>query len=191
MFCAKCGNQIPDGSAFCEKCGNQAGAGAGVPAVPPPAAANKSNTLVILLVIGAVVVGLIFILGILAAIAIPNFLRATDKAHYNRCAQALSGLKVAEEMYISDKNVYASDIEKLGMYMIPGCTVADGCGTAVKDRINKNCKPDTVNIEVINQGTDYTIKANAMDHRSCAICVSPKGYIPVAYEQCSDSFQCP
>ncbi|MEC4184972.1 zinc ribbon domain-containing protein [Adlercreutzia sp. R21] len=38
MFCPKCGNQLPDGSAFCGKCGAQLGA-----AAPAPAASARGS----------------------------------------------------------------------------------------------------------------------------------------------------
>ncbi len=136
------------------------------------------------------------IIGILVAVAIPNFLKAMDKARYTRCVQALSGLKVAEEMYISDNNTYIAlaDVEKLGMYMIPGCTVAAGCGTDVTDRIKGtatkqgNCKD--FNITTANGGFTYQITGTANDRTACKICMNAKGYNPEKYKDCAGGAAC-
>ncbi len=43
MFCAKCGNQLPDGCRFCPKCGTPVGNGAPSPAAKPQAAGPAGN----------------------------------------------------------------------------------------------------------------------------------------------------
>jgi prepilin-type N-terminal cleavage/methylation domain-containing protein len=140
------------------------------------------------------------IIGILIAIAIPNFLRAMDKARFTRCTQSLTGLKVAEEMYISDHNVYTSGAagdpgsEALGMYMVPGCTLEAGCGTAVEDRIGsgatpKNCAAWT--ITALSGGFDYKITGTATDRYKCHICVTPKGVFPETYTAANCGAACP
>ena len=127
------------------------------------------------------------IIGILVAVAIPNFMRAMDKAKYNRCLQALSGLKVAEEMYITDNNGgYTDQHELLGMYMIPGCTDPAGCGTQVSDRVvgtaakPTNCKGFAITL-VGGNAFEYQIAGTAFDRTSCKICVNAKGFGPAHY----------
>ncbi len=131
------------------------------------------------------------IIGILVAVAIPNFLKAMDKARYTRCVQALSGLKVAEEMYISDATQYVdlANVERLGMYMIPSCTNPDGCGTDVSDRIKGtaakqgNCKD--FNITTGGDGFTYEIQGTANDRTGCLVCVNATGYLPEKYKDCA------
>lgn len=126
------------------------------------------------------------------AVDLPSFLRAMDKAKFNRCAQTLSALKTAEGLYVGDKYVYAAtkDIEKLGIYMIPECTNEKGCGTAVSDRTLKNCKDFEIKISA--DGKDYQIIGTAMDRTSCCICVNSKGFTPESYTRCpSCPAQCP
>jgi type II secretory pathway pseudopilin PulG len=91
-YCAHCGGQVPDGAAFCPSCGK------------PPAAAvvttsGKSSKAVIVLV-GCVIalVGLA-VVGIIAAIAIPNFLDALQKAKQKRTVADLRVLGQAVESY--------------------------------------------------------------------------------------------
>ncbi len=135
----------------------------------------------------------IAIIGILAAVAIPNFLKARDKSNYTRCLQSLSGVKTAMEMYISDNGNYdimtkAGKENALGMYMIPGCT--DPTGTAancdVMARLGKNC--NNVVVDVLASGFDYDVKGNALDRFSCPICVSPKGFEPQSYASCNATY---
>ena len=136
--------------------------------------------------------GLIFF--IIAVVVYPECFNTTgmDKAKFNRCVQALAGLKVAEEMYIGDNNKYIGqkDVEKLGMYMIPGCTNPNGCGTSVRDRVLNNCKDFEVKIPA--DGQDYQIIGTAMDRTNCCICVNSKGISQEYYKNCpSCPAQCP
>ena len=146
--------------------------------------ANAGFTLIELMIVVAII-------GILIAVAIPNFLKAMHRAKYNRCAQALTGLKTAQEMYISDYNVYVDDANRewLGPYMIPGCTTTV-CGTEVADRIGttaapRNCKD--FEIISLNNGYDYEIHGTATDKTECKICVTAKGIKPETYAGCPNA----
>jgi hypothetical protein len=128
----------------------------------------------------------------------PPIPRSKDKTQFNRCAQTLSGLKVAEEMYHSDNNKYADNesLEKLGLYMIRGCTHENGCGTAVADQIGTAAKPKyckDYEIKVSANGLDYQITGTAMDRNKCKICVTSKGILPENYSDCSKQMKmkCP
>jgi type II secretion system protein G len=145
--------------------------------------AQKGFTLIELMIVVAII-------GILASIAIPNFLKARDKAMYTKCVSALSGLKVAQEMYISDKGIYASDINELAIYMIPGCTDPTGgdatCGAALEIRIENNCADDPDYEDIINPISDYEYEliAKARDRTKCHICMDAGGYSPSDYQDC-------
>ena len=132
------------------------------------------------------------IIGILAAIAIPNFLQAQQKARYTQCVEALKGIQTAMEMYISDHGSYdlqivapGVDPDALAMYMIPGCTLQDGSGAwagEVDMRIGRNC--DNFSINVIGNDYDYEIWGDAKERYSCPICVTPAGFAPENYAMC-------
>ncbi|GEM_PF-3012352 len=145
--------------------------------------AQKGFTLIELMIVVAII-------GILASIAIPNFLKARDKAMYTKCVSALSGLKVAQEMYISDKGIYASDINELAIYMIPGCTDPTGadatCGEALEVRLVNNCADDTDYETIIDPISDYEYQliAHAKDRTLCHICMDAAGYTPSDYQDC-------
>jgi hypothetical protein len=125
----------------------------------------------------------IFILFFLYVVSgIPQNARMMGKVKYNRCLQALSSLKVAEEMYLYDNKGYADNknLERLGMYMIPDCTKKDGCGNVVDERMKRNCQD--FEIKLSNNGLDYQITGTAMDRNRCKICVTPTGFAPERYD---------
>ncbi len=69
MYCPKCGTQNDDNAFKCVKCGTviQQVSHATIPV-------KKSNTAVVVLVVVGSVIGLIMLIGILAAIAIPGYI---------------------------------------------------------------------------------------------------------------------
>ena len=99
QYCAWCGNAIEAVSYVpCPRCGNPSN---GAPR--PSAGAKGTNTavVVVLVVVGLVV---LFIVGILAAIAIPNFLAAKERAMQKRTMADIRTLGAALESYASDNN---------------------------------------------------------------------------------------
>ena len=87
-------------------------------------------------------------------------------------------------MYLSDNNKYvgSESIEKLGMYMIPGCTNSSGCGTEVMDQIKTYCK--NFEVKTKSGGLDYQIIGTANDYIKCRICITQKGLKPNSYKDC-------
>ncbi|HSY49956.1 MAG TPA: type II secretion system protein GspG [Thermoanaerobaculia bacterium] len=102
QYCAYCGQAVEAVSYTpCPRCENPSNGS------PHPAAGGKntSTALVVVLVIaGGLVV--IAIIGILAAIAIPNLLTATQKAKQKRTMADIRSLGVALESYNADNNEY-------------------------------------------------------------------------------------
>lgn len=54
----------------------------------------------------------IAIIGILAAVAVPNFLNARDRARVSAAASAVHTIRTALEMYMVDEDCYPEDIGK-------------------------------------------------------------------------------
>ena len=77
MYCPQCGTQNDDNAFRCVACGTVIQQ---VP-VPPPLPVQKSNTVAIVLAICGGIFGVLAIIGILAAIAIPNFIAYRQKAY--------------------------------------------------------------------------------------------------------------
>jgi type II secretory pathway pseudopilin PulG len=91
-YCAHCGAEVPDGAAFCPRCGKS-------PAGPAMAAKPKSNA-TLFIILGCLAIPLIIaILGIIAAIVIPNFLDAMQKAKQKRAVDDLQHMGETIEVY--------------------------------------------------------------------------------------------
>ncbi|HJQ40103.1 MAG TPA: type II secretion system protein GspG [Thermoanaerobaculia bacterium] len=122
-FCAYCGTQLAEVSyAPCPNCGNPSN-GAPQGTVAPAAAPAKGGSKTAVIVIG-VVVGLfviIGVLGIIAAIAIPNLVTAAERAKSQRTMADLRTIATAVEAYATDHNQYpnATSIDALGPFLTP------------------------------------------------------------------------
>ena len=91
-YCAHCGSQVPDGAAFCPKCGK--------PAPGPVVTTKKSTPTAMIVMIGcAILLFLVAIVGIIAAILVPNFLDAQQKAKQKRAMIDVQTIGQAVELY--------------------------------------------------------------------------------------------
>jgi Tfp pilus assembly protein PilE len=108
MYCPKCGTQNEDNAFKCIRCGTI------IQKIPGRVVTlKKSNTAVIVLAIVGAFVGVIMIIGILAAIAIPQF-SAYRTRSYNSVAQSdVRNLATAEEAYYVDYSTYTSSVSAL------------------------------------------------------------------------------
>jgi type II secretory pathway pseudopilin PulG len=116
-YCAYCGSWTEQVSAApCASCGKPSN-GAPVRAV----AATGSNPA--LIVVGVIVAALfgVAIIGILAAIAIPNFLNAKGRAQQKRTMADIRSVAVAAETYATENRTYppAESIAELGSFLSP------------------------------------------------------------------------
>jgi type II secretory pathway pseudopilin PulG len=94
-YCAQCGTAVPAGAAACPQCGRPVpGAAAGA-----AGQAKSYRTLVIVLVGCAVVFIGVGVVGILAALIIPNFLDASQKAKQKRSVAEIQRIGQAIEAY--------------------------------------------------------------------------------------------
>jgi type II secretory pathway pseudopilin PulG len=102
QYCAYCGNAVDAVSyAPCPRCGNPSN---GAPR--PVASAKGSNTamIVVIVIVGGLFV--VAVIGILAAIAIPNLLTAQQRAKQRRTMADIRSLSAAIEASSTDKNEY-------------------------------------------------------------------------------------
>lgn len=120
-FCAYCGNQLAEVSyAPCPQCGNPSnGAPRGAKAPPAQASGSKTAMIVVIVLVGGFF--LIAILGILAAIAIPNLITAQHRSRQKRTMADMRSVSTAIEAYATDKNEYpnAKSTEELGPLLSP------------------------------------------------------------------------
>ena len=136
-YCAYCGSHVAQVSFVpCASCGNPTN---GAPS-RPGGTAGGSNSLA--LVIGIVVGGLVLvaIVGILAAIAIPNLLTATQRSRQKRTMADMRAVAVALETYGVDHSqeeyppgeYVASLVPHLQPKYVKNLPELDGWGTGIR-----------------------------------------------------------
>ena len=100
-FCAYCGAQVAQTSyAPCPSCGNPNNG------APKPAASGGGKAAIIVAVVAVGALMGLVVLGILAAIAIPNLLTATQRSKQKRTMADIRTIAVATEAYAADKREY-------------------------------------------------------------------------------------
>ncbi len=115
-FCAWCGNQVTDVSyAACPRCGNPSNGSQRV----ARGEGSKSAGIIIGVIVGGLV--LVAVLGILAAIAIPNFLTALNRSKQKRSMADMRTIATAVEAYSTDQNHYpeVSSVSDLSSALVP------------------------------------------------------------------------
>lgn len=85
------------------------------PPAPTPQKKGRSNTTALILAICVAIVPMIFIFGIIAAIAIPNFQKFGARAKQSEAKTSLSLAYTGEKSFIAEWNVATSDVQSLGL----------------------------------------------------------------------------
>lgn len=131
QFCKQCGERLYPGATTCPKCG-------------APVKKGMSTCAIVGIVFGAMFVVGIIIVGILAAILIPNFVRARAAGQFTQCQSNCKNIGTALEMYSTDNSgQYPDSIDKLSpdyLRVIPTCAAA-GENTYNKSYTSWNEKP--------------------------------------------------
>ena len=146
-------------------------------------AATAGFTLIELMIVVAII-------GILAAVAIPYFQKARNKARFTTCIEALDGVRKAEEMYLDDVGKYAGNLDYLASFFIQGCVALDGsdCAGDVQSRVERSCDTGTIVLTLQAAGYDYEVTAKAKDRYTCPICMNTRGYLPEQYSTCGPTY---
>lgn len=112
-YCVHCGKEVPDGSTYCPACGRPA-------ANRAVARSGTSKGVWIAIGVGCLVLAVVF-LAILAAILVPNFLDALQKAKQKRTMADLRNLGTAIESYRADEGEAppADSVSGLAEYLVP------------------------------------------------------------------------
>lgn len=103
ITCSECAKSVSSETAACPSCG--------YPIKPPPAPAKKTGLwwgLGCLLAVPAVLI-IVAIFGLLAAIAIPSFVKARDTSQLNTCINNLRMIDAAKEQAALEHNYKKGD----------------------------------------------------------------------------------
>lgn len=114
-YCAFCGNQVAPGTAVCPYCGNPPSG------IRPPVVKGLQSGPLVIVVIGVVLVGAIAFMGIIAALLIPNFLDALQKAKQKRTVADMRNLGVSLYDYLTDQGSFppAENLQELSSHLVP------------------------------------------------------------------------
>jgi type IV pilus assembly protein PilA len=130
MYCPNCGAQMAEGAGRCPQCGvdprgfvaqhTAAPAPPPMPSgqVPPSPLAGTAPrrgmpVIGIVALVGGILFFLFVVLGILAAIAIPDFLRFQAKAKQSEARQNLAMIYTEQAGYRAEHDRYASDFDEI------------------------------------------------------------------------------
>lgn len=116
MYCTHCGTQVPDQSSFCHVCGKPPVRAAAA----PPAGASIHPMIIVVIVLGGLMV-VVAIIGIIAAIAIPNMLNAINRGRQKRTLADMRVIANATESWAVDHGHYpdADSIAGLADFLEP------------------------------------------------------------------------
>ena len=89
-----------------------------LPPPPKPASSNKTVLIIALIVGGALVFCMCS--GVLAAIAIPNFIRFQARSKQAECKTTLKSMYIAQQAYFAEKDNYADEATDLSMFSTVG-----------------------------------------------------------------------
>ena len=119
--CPSCGNEVSDQAAACPQCGHPLKSSVGVQTGPTsPPKKSMSTGCIVGLVLLAMVPVFVAVIGILAAIAIPNFLKFQARARQSEAKANLKGIYVANRAHYAETGVGAQTFEEMGFELEPG-----------------------------------------------------------------------
>jgi type II secretory pathway pseudopilin PulG len=131
MNCSQCQTPLTEGAQFCSACGATS-----VPGGMPGGPAKKSGMASCAIIAAVVAVVGIFLIGIVAAIAVPNFLSAVQRGKQKRTMGDMKTLASAIESYKTDSNHYpaGNSMDELCKTLMPDylaeCIRKDGWSSA-------------------------------------------------------------
>lgn len=125
----------------------------------------------------------IAIIGILAAVALPNFMRARSRAKISACLDQLTNLRTAaEDFMVEHGNLKElAQWQDLCVHIYAGKADPADCSAALEDKINTVCLDGSFNWHQPNDFY-YEITATANDEGECFICLTSDVTIPEEHD---------
>jgi type II secretory pathway pseudopilin PulG len=164
-FCAWCGNTVPEVSyAACARCGNPSNGSQRVVAGGGNATSKSAGIVVGILVGGLVLVA---ILGIVAAIAIPNLLTALQRSRQKRTVEDIRKIATAVDKYATDENrcPEGSSVDDLAAALVPKYLEAIPKIDAWTTQLRYECWPAGAsrNYAIGSAGADKTFEHESLE----------------------------
>src|ERR1700737_643759 len=108
-YCVHCGGEVPDGASYCPSCGKP-------PAAGPVAATGTKSAKTWIVLVGCLAVPVVVaFMGFIAALVIPNFLDARNRAKQMRALADLGTIGQAAELYKAEHGFAPAAEEASGL----------------------------------------------------------------------------
>jgi type II secretory pathway pseudopilin PulG len=150
-FCPHCSYPLPPGSTACPHCGKPVAAGSG----------DRGTKVILGVLLGAgCLLVLVAVAGIVAALFIPNFLDALQRAKQKRTLADMRTLAVALESFHADRGAYPGGetidavVGQLGGHGWPGKPATDGWGHPLRWGCWESEGDGCVSYELVSPGRD-------------------------------------
>ncbi len=137
---------------------------------------NRAFTLIELLVV-------VLIIGILAAVALPQYEKAVEKARMTEAIMAVEKISQAQQIYKMANGTYTRNIEELDTgYVGEGvkyCGTINGIATSNFHLMASNCEGEQSDIALVakyKSGIVYSLAINTSGQRICHAYTSVSNY---------------
>jgi len=154
--CPSCRAVVLAGAVFCNQCGFNLEEGTPAPAVRLPRSGGPSlgPWLVVVVIGGLVAIGII---GIIAAIAIPNLLNAIERGRQKRTASDIRTIATAVEAFREDKGAYPAGLtspDQLTAHLVPTYLVSLPTTDGWSNPLVVESPPDGSGFAIMSYGRD-------------------------------------
>lgn len=138
--------------------------------MPPAAAAPQKKGMPVVLIVVIVAVGLCFVIGCLAAIAIPNFIKFQSRAKQSEAKMNLKAAFTAEKVFFVENNKYSESPMEIGFspemgnrYLYAFSTEGDLAPSGRIEKQHTGVLADTTRLPVNNDALEKGVPQEIWD----------------------------